>query len=221
MAALYFYRSRMDALTFVSKLFEFTAWPVAVVVICIKLKQPLEKLLSRLTSAKHKDTELGFSPEAQNAPKLESNVSVADAIPQDALGLIAEQEAIIYKTLENLKIENAEDKVKVLAKHYANLQIQSEYNQINSTIYNSQLLLLQALNVQATSVELSFFNSYYDAAKNSYPDFYETYSFEAWLNYMKNRGVINTKDEKYFITVLGRGFLMAITEAGVNQKRVY
>jgi hypothetical protein len=211
----------MDALTFVSKLFEFSAWPVATVILGVVLKQPLEKLLGRLNSAKHKDTEFGFTPEAQNNPKLDKSSSIADAIPQDSLGLIAEQEAIIYKALDDLEIKSAEDKVKVLAKHHANLQIQSAYNVINSTIYNSQLLLLQALNTLVSPVELSFFNSYYNGAKKSHPEFYESYSFEDWLNYMKNRGIINTKDEKYFITVLGRGFLTALTEAGINQNRVY
>jgi hypothetical protein len=211
----------MDALTFASKFFEFTAWPIAVVILGIALKQPLEILLGRLISAKHKDTEFGFAPYSQNTPKLAGSGSIADAIPQDYLGLIAEQEALIYKSLENLKIDSAEDKVKVLAKHYANLQIRNVYTQINSAIYNSQLLLLQALNTQASTVEISFFYSYYNAAKNSHPDYYETYSFEAWLNYMKGSGLITTKDEKYLITVFGRGFLTALTEAGVNQKRVY
>lgn len=221
MAALYFYRSRMDALTFTSKLIEFTAWPIATVILGIVLKQPLEKLLGRLISAKHKDTEFGFAPDKQNAPKIESSGSIADAIPQDSLGLVAEQEARIYKSLNDLKIENAEDKVKVLAKHHANLQIRSAYAQINSAIFNSQLLLLQALNTQASPVELSFFYSFYNAAKKNYPVYYQNYSFEDWLNYMKGSGLINTKDEKYFITVFGRGFLTALTEVGANQKRVY
>jgi hypothetical protein len=211
----------MDALTFVSKLFEFTAWPLASVILGVVLKQPLEKLLARLTSAKHKGTEFGFAPDNQNTPKLTNSGSIVDAVPQDSLGLIGEQEAIIYKSLEDLKIDSAEDKVKVLAKHHANLQIRSAYAQINSVIYNSQLLLLQALNTQASPVELSFFFSYYDAAKNTYPDHYETYNFEDWLNFMKGSRLINTKDEKYFITLFGRGFLIALTEIGANQKRVY
>jgi hypothetical protein len=211
----------MDVLTFVSKLFEFTSWPIATVILGIVLKQPLEKLLGRLTSAKHKDTEFGFSPDSQNTNKLATSGSIADAVPQDSLGLIAEQEAVIYKSLENLKIDSAEDKVKVLAKHHANLQIRSAYAQINSAIYNSQLLLLQALNSQAAPVDLSFFYSYYNSAKKSYPDYYETYSFEDWLNYMKGSGLITTEDEKYCITVFDHGLLTALTEVGINQKRVY
>jgi predicted transcriptional regulator len=122
-----------------------------------------------------------------------------------------------------LNIDSDENKVKVLATHYADLQIRSTYIQINSSIFNSQLLLLQALNTQTSNVELSFFDSYYKAAKNSHPDQYETYSFEAWLNYMKSSGLIITEDEKYIITAFGRGFLTALTEAGVgvNTKRMY
>jgi hypothetical protein len=211
----------MDGLTFVSKLFEFTAWPIATVVLCVVLRKPLQELLDRLTSAKHKDTELGFAPKTQNAPKIENNVAIADAVPQDALGLIKEAEDKIYESLDNLGIKSNEDKVKVLAKHHANLQIRSAYSQINSNIYESQLNLLQALNLQPEPVELSFFKSYYDNAKEKYSEQYKTYSFDSWLNYMKNAGLLNVSDGKYFITVLGRGFLTALTESGINQARMY
>lgn len=211
----------MDALTFFTKFLEFTAWPIATVILGFILKQPIEKLLGRLISAKHKDTEFGFAPEVQHTPKLASSGSIADAVPHDNLGLIAEQEAKIYESLDSLKIENAEDKLKVLAKHHANLILRSAYAQINSIIYNSQLLLLNALNVQDAPVELSFFYSFYNDAKKNYPDNYDSFSFDAWLKYLKNVGLINTKEEKYFITKFGRGFLTALTEAGINQNRQY
>jgi len=211
----------MDVLTFISKLFEFTAWPISIVLVCKVLKTPLQELLDRLISAKHKDTEFGFAPKTQNAPKIDNNSQIADAVPQDALGLIKEAEDKIYESLDNLGIKSAEDKVKVLAKHHANLQINSAYSQINSNIYGSQFSLLQALNLQQNPVELSFFNSYYDSAKSKYPEQYKSFSFDNWLNFMKNSGLLNTSDGKYFLTVFGRGFLTALTQAGINQNRVY
>lgn len=212
----------MDTLTFISKIIEYSAWPISAVVICIVLKSPIENLLSRLNKAKHKDTELDFNPDIQKlAAKIEGSSNIADAIPQDPLGLIKDAEQRIYDSLEQLNIQSDSEKVQVLAKHHANLQIRSAYAEINHLIFESQLALLQALNVQPEPVEIEFLVSFYESAKQKHPDFYETYSFESYINFLKSVGMVNTENGKYFITVLGRGFLTFLTESGISTRRYY
>ena len=212
----------MDTLTFISKLIEHGAWPVSAVVICIVLKSPIEKLLARLNKAKHKDTELDFNPDIQKvSANIEGSSNIADAIPQDQLGLIQEAEQRIYDSLNQLNIQTDSEKIKVLAKHHANLQIRSGYAEINNLIFGSQLALLQALNIQSDPVESEFLMSFYESAKQQYPDFYESYSFEAYVNFLKSVCMVNTKGGKYFITVLGRGFLAFLVESGISARRYY
>jgi len=212
----------MDTLTFISKLTEHLGWPIAAVSIIIILKCPLEKLLSRLNKARHKDTELEFNTVIQrSSTTIANSLSVADAIPQDNLGLISEAEQRIYESLDNLGIKSDSEKVKVLARHHANLQITSNYSIINSLIFGSQIELLQALNMQNEPVEESFLSSFYNAAKQEYPDAYASSTFEGYINFIKSFGLINTEDGKYFITVLGRGFLTYLAEAGINTKRAF
>ena len=212
----------MDTLTFISKMIEYSAWPISAAAICLILKSPLEKLLSRLNKAKHKDIELNFNPDIQKVTsKIESSSNIADAIPQDPLGLMQQAERRIYDSLEQLNIQSDSEKVKVLAKHHANLQIRSAYSEINHLIFGSQLALLQALNVQQDPVEMEFLVSFYESAVQQYPDFYETYSFESYINFFKSVGMVNTENGKYFITVLGRGFLTFLTESGINTRRYY
>lgn len=212
----------MDTLTFISKIIEHSAWPISALVICVVLKSPLAKLLSRLTKAKHKDTELDFNPDNQKQPaNIEGNPSIADALPQDSLGLINEAEQKIYTSLEQLNVQSETEKVKVLAKHHANLQIRSVYSEINHLIFGSQIALLQALNIQPDPVETEFLISYYESAKQQYEDFYGSYSFESYVNFLKSAGMVNTKEGKYFLTLLGRGFLSFLTESGINAKRPY
>jgi hypothetical protein len=212
----------MDILTFIAKLIEHAAWPISAVIIGIVLRSPIEKLLSRLNKAKHKNTELDFNPDVQRvSSNIEGSSSIADAIPHDPLGLIQEAEQRIYSSLENLNIQSDSEKVKVLAKHHANLQIRGAYAEINHLIFGSQLALLQALNVQPQPVEPEFLVSFYESAKQQYPDFYETYSFEGYVNFLKTVGMVNTESGKYFITVLGRGFLMYLAESGSNMRRHY
>lgn len=212
----------MDTLTFISKIIEFGAWPVAAVIICFVLKIPIEKLLGRINKAKHKDTELSFNSDIQKvANSLEGSADIVDTLPNDPLGLINEAEQRIYQTLEDLNVQSDVEKLKVLARHHGNLQIRSAYSEINHLIFGSQIALLQALNVQPDPVETQFLVSYYESAKQQYPEFYENSSFEIYLNFLKSSGLVNTKDGKYFITVLGRGFLAYLAESGSSTKRLY
>ncbi len=210
----------MDTLTFISKLVEAFVWPVATVIICVLLKSPISSLLARLNKAKHKDTEFNFDADAQKAPaSISVSTHIADAIPHDQLGLIKEAEERIYKSLEELNINNDSEKVKVLAKHHANLQIRSAYSEMYHVIFGSQLLLLQSLNVQSKPVEPQFLVTFYESAKYQYPEFYKTYTFENYINFLKSVGLINTENGNYFITVLGRGFLTYLAETGRNLNR--
>lgn len=212
----------MDTLTFITKLLEHSAWPIVTVAICFILKNPIEGLLSRLNKAKHKDTVFDFNSDVQRAPtNIESSISIADAIPQDPLGLISEAENRIYDTLEKLNIQTDSEKVKVLAKHHANLQIRSAYSDINHLIFGSQIALLQALNTQRGPIESEFLLSFYESARKQYPEFYNAYAFEDYINYLKSVGLVNTESGDYFITVLGRGFLAFLAESGINTNKAY
>jgi hypothetical protein len=107
----------------------------------------------------------------------------------------------------------------VLAKHHANLQIRSAYSEAYNLIFGSQILLLQALNMQREPVESLFLITFYESAKNQYPEFYSSYTFESYINFLKAVGFINTENGKYFITVLGRGFLTYLVETGSNFRK--
>lgn len=212
----------MDTFTFISKIIEHSAWPISVIVMCWVLKAPLENLLNRLNKAKHKDTEFNFGSAEQRMPAAaEGKLNVVNALPQDPLGLVGEAEQKIYESLKQLNVEDDAEKVKVLARHHANLIIRNGYAEINYLIFGSQISILRALNVQNDPVEIEFFKSFYDAAKREHSDFYASYSFEKYVNFLKAAGVINTKDGKYFLTVLGRGFLAYLAESGINEIRPY
>jgi len=212
----------MDYLTFIEKIISHLAWPVVVVVMAGLFRRQVENLLSRLVKAKHKDTEIDFGPQTQLLPlPIDSSTALAEAIPQDPLGLIREAEQRIYTSLEQLNIHSDSEKVKILAKHHANLQIRSAYSEISHLIFGSQIALLQALNSQPHPVEPEFIVSYYESAKQQYPDFYTTYSFESYMNFLKSVGMVNIENGRYFLTVLGRGFLSYLAETGINIRRPY
>ena len=210
----------MDELTFIVKLVEHIAWPVAVIITCLVLKRPIESLIGRLSKAQHKDTVLDFNPAHQKvASSIEDNTSIADAIPNDPL--ISDAEQRIYDTLEKLNIRSDPEKVKVLAKHHANLQLKNAYVEIYLLIFGSQLELLQALNVQTSPVESEFLNFFYITANRQYPDFYKSYSFESYTNFLISAGLVKSENGKYLITALGRGFLAYLTQTGKSTNKAF
>ncbi len=212
----------MDYLTFFTKLAEHSSWPITAIVVCVVLKNSIEKLLGRLNKAQHKDTILDFNQDIQKvSAQFEGNISIADAIPHDPLGLIGEAEKRIYDALKQLNVQSDPEKIKVLTKHHASLQIRIAYTEIYYSIFGSQIALLQALNIQINPVESEFLVSFYDAAKQQYPEVYNSYSFESYINFLKSVGYVNTDQGKYFITFLGRGFLTFLAESGKNPSRMY
>ncbi len=101
------------------------------------------------------------------------------------------------------------------------LQLRGAYSEISQSIFGSQLALLQALNVQSSPVESEFLFSFYESAKQQYPDFYSSYTFESYINFLNSSGLVNTENGKQFITVIGRDFLAFLTESCINTNRAY
>ena len=199
------------------------AWPLAFVVACVVLRTPIEGLLGRLEQAKHKDTTLTFGKNQQSrnitAP---TNASpMLDAIPQDTLGLIKEGETIINEAFTKEGITSDTDRLQILTKHFVNNQLRASYSEAEYRVFGSQISVMQALNTTSGGVELGFIRSFYDAAKNQYPDLYKTYDFESWLNFIKSYGLVNTEDDRFYLTVRGRGFLAFLVETGSKLDRLY
>ena len=101
------------------------------------------------------------------------------------------------------------------------LQLRCAYSEINHSIFGSQLALLQALNVQSSPVESEFLFSFYESAKQQYPDFYSSYTFESYVSYLQSAGLVNTERGKSSITELGRDFLAFLTESCIDTNRAY
>ncbi|WP_417345551.1 hypothetical protein [Ferrimonas sp.] len=212
----------MDALTLVSNSIEHLAWPIAAVVLALILKEPLKELLQRLTKANVKGSEFNFAtPGQQRIESPESNSAIADSVPADPLGLQTELEKRIYADLESRKLEAPEDKVTVLVKHHAALQLKNSYIIVYNQIFGSQISALQSLNIQTEPVGADILSFFYAAAYEKSPDVYKNYSFQQYLDYLTGSGLVGLDERGYFITNYGRGFLMFLSETGLTTNRAF
>ena len=212
----------MDSYTLISNTISNLAWPITVIVLCVVLKTPVSNLLARLSKARHKDTELNFDTAGQSKiDSINEKSNIAEKMPKDSLGLTKELEGRIYTDLENLSLNSDLEKVKVLVSHHAILQLNSGFQEYYNSIFGSQISLLHALNSSRDKVEFNFLNRFYDQAKEANLEFYSQYARDSYINFLTSSGLIGNESGKYYITQLGRGFLMYISENGLSIKRAY
>lgn len=69
----------MDTFTFISKLAEYLAWPIATCALVFMLKADIGKALSNIRKLKHKDTEIDFGKELKNT---KSVAAQSDGLPK-------------------------------------------------------------------------------------------------------------------------------------------
>lgn len=212
----------MDTLTLVSNFVEYLAWPVSAIILTTILKVPINKLLDRLITAKVKGNEFNFStPGQQQIETPRNNSAIADSVPADPLGLQSELENLINDDLASRELETPEDKITVLVKHHAALQLQNSYIVIYNQIFGSQISVLQSLNIQQEPVEADTLSLFYAMAQDQSPEVYKGYSFQQYLEYLTDSGLVVLDSHKYLITNYGRGFLMFLSEKGLTTNRAF
>ena len=214
----------MDSFTCVVKLVEHAAWPVTVVLTCLMFRKSIKSLLDRLNKVQLKGAALELSGNIQKSTSRtegDLNTSIAHAVPYDPRGLLSRFEENISSHLKELNIESDSEKAEVLSKHLANVQLINEYLETNRLIYGSQLELLVALKFHESPVENEFLITFYERASQQYPDCYISYSFEGYINFLKVRGLVSMKNNKYLITYLGQDFLAYLEKSGIAINRPY
>jgi hypothetical protein len=96
------------------------------------------------------------------------------------------------------------------------------YDTIWWNIYASQLLSLLELNRSHGMLPANKAREFYDKAKNDFPKFYSTYSFDGWAAYMVNQIlIIRHASDMIEITQRGKDFLKYLLHWGkeANVKR--
>lgn len=121
----------------------------------------------------------------------------------------------------SLKKQNLTTKetVEILTRHLANSQIVSLFNEINYRIWGSQVELLQHLNSSSGS-SVTELKTVYDLAisRSLNPSTFAKYTFEQYLQFLVSHKLVTEIDGSYFISQLGRDFLMYLIATGTPRK---
>jgi len=216
------------------EIFKILAWPIAVIIIVLMvvliLKKSIIDILSRVTKLKYGDTVAEVSKSLQD--KAEQSLlgqSQSDRPNENierALGLFSQSTLDRAKTfIENEsgihEINDINFKVETLIKYSEALYLILSFESIYNMIFGSQLYILDYVNTDRSQTKNDL-RSFYDAAKDKYPDFYNSYSYDDYFEFLINHELIAINSTNCCeITWLGRDFLKYLVETAKTINKRY
>jgi hypothetical protein len=203
------------------------AWPAVVAVGGWHYRNELKTALRRITEVGLSGAKFGAPPE-QQIPSSPSTVAEQElpapksdvAAPKFDLRTYIEQIKSFISAdqldpvLQNIRhfltiIPNPSDQVEALTYLAASLSVQLAHERNYNFIFGSQLNLLGQANVAPVTPEVA--NAIYEQAKAANP-VYGTYTFDQWIGFLINAGLLTHDVKGYALTNLGRGFLKYLVD---------
>jgi hypothetical protein len=160
------------------------------------------------------ENSLSIKPDSETDPPLAQvkrpNVSV----------IIREQEARIRVDLSKLNLADNEA-VDLLIQHLAATQLFLAAERLYRIIFGSQIAVLKHLNLYGPANRV-IIQKFYDEAKEKFPQVYNPYPFESYVNFMKSQNLVITPDDiNYSITILGKEFLQWMVVEGRPEEKPF
>jgi hypothetical protein len=189
-------------------LLKYLSWPVAFIIVAISailiFRKTFQALLQRgglkigkdLLSIDVATATAAVSDQSDTAP-IEKSLSIKpDSEPDPHLAqvkrpnvsvIIRGQEARIRADLNKLKLADNQA-VELLIQHLASTQLFLAAERLYRVIFGSQISALRHLNLYGPANRV-IMQKFYDKAKEKYPQIYDPYPFEAYLNFLKNQNL--------------------------------
>ncbi|MGH7427952.1 MAG: hypothetical protein ACREJ4_06295 [Candidatus Methylomirabilaceae bacterium] len=192
------------------------AWPAAVVILGLAgmliFRRALHGFFSRTTSL------------ALWKGKVEARAVPQTPAPKDAAhdlmkifdnALLVANEEVINADLKKRKLDGQVAAIPALVRHLAAMQIVLHFERVYSSVWGSQLAILQHLSaLGATGAPIESLRPFYQQAAATYPPMYQTYRFEEYMDFLGDQMLIDIKKDHAFITLVGREFLKWLIDEG-------
>lgn len=200
------------------------SWPVVslifAAVFIILFRSPINTFISRIRSAGKDGVRLDASPDAQGE-KQKSEI-VQELMDVGSSEVREEVEAIIKNELKAKNLETEGDTIKILIRHLAATQMALDFEQVYSLIYGSQIFLLKKLNeVSGQGKPRSYVENHYQEVKKLYPEFYQNWDINNYLDFLLSRTLVITHGEQYHITKKGQEFIVWLARIGRREDVPY
>jgi hypothetical protein len=202
---------------------EAFAWPgVALIlglVTLILFRPEVRKLINR-TQKVGKGWLEAAKPEEQASPQKGSGVD--EFITRTYQNqLLIEQEERIRNHLDSLKPASAAERETFLLKSLAATTLIQAFERTYYLIYGSQIRALEFLNdSRHLSVKPGELEPIYQEVTRQFPESYEGYPFERWLDFLVSSNLIRVDGAGIAITVFGKEFLKYLLDQGLSFRKL-
>jgi len=194
-----------------SNSFWISPWLIIIIIIIILYGNSLKNFLNtiRIEKITHGKTAI-FLNKSQNIKTIEyaAQLRKLGKYPPDKIEDIVEDlRARALVSEEYKKLPNTNSKIDYLSKKFATAALNYTLERFHSTLFGSQIQILEYLNSRASSTVDELMN-FYNRAKLQYPDYFKDYSFNQYMSFLENSQLIKKEENKYSITGLGYAYLM-------------
>lgn len=184
------------------------AWPGAFLVLAVIALFIFRTQIAALIGRTKKVGKDGLETyDNQPAPPTEQKKGIDEFLKSFDSPLLVEAEQIILKDLRERTIEAAADREKALVRALAAANIIQHFERVYGVLWASQHVCLRYLNPRDNGADRAELLPIYEAAKKEYPSWYQEYSFDRWLGFLRQMNLVLERDSKFFITMAGREFL--------------
>lgn len=209
----------MDWLTFFSEITKFLAWPICLLILVKVFHKQISNFIHRIIKIdKEGITAISISEMQLEKPKPEAVQLLLDVVSKSVV--IASIEEDIKNDLMGKGLETTGNTIDVLIRHLAGTSLLLSFVQIHSQIFGSQLILLNKLNeMVGQGRSVAFINDYFDHIKLSFPEAFDEWSVDQYLNYMFVNSLITQNENKIHITNKGVEYLTWIARNGIQDNK--
>lgn len=201
-------------------------WPLfislALIIIARMFRTSISKVLERTKKVSRDGIEIGGSSASEQqleSTTVERSVTDANSLLINSLKgpALLSREAEIREWLGtgNPSAEREE----TLIQYCGVVAFCYQFERLYRWIYGSQLSFLQQLNESRPGLDLETVRLFYASGVEQYPDVYESYSFERWLEFLKSHDLLLVEAENVRIADVGVEFLRYVLNMGYSTRK--
>lgn len=214
-------RPRSSQMLAVHTMIETLAWPAVGLILGLValflFRGPLVRMIDRITRA-GKD---GVSFERPQDPELLNSeaMSFEELMKQPISATVLEREKFVTDQLSNFPLKTETERISVLKRALAAVNIDLEYTRIAHIIFGSQLNFLVKFAGTRNGLPKSLAETTYSNASAQFPELYRERPFEAWLAYLLTSNLLAADGNRLNITQYGSDFLKYLVDARLAYDR--
>jgi hypothetical protein len=199
-------------------------WPaIAIGFVCVFFmvffQKNIRAFIDRTKGVKYRSAEVQTENPSQEPVDTTPNSAEKLMKTLDSPVLI-QGENLIKEALDKAGVGEGTERENLLIRFLAVTNLALTFERIDSIIWGSQIYILEHLNTNRLGIARGDIKSlYYDEATKRWPTFFGTYSYDAYLGFLKNSNLILEQDGNLLITNFGVEFLQYLARVGKSGAR--